>query len=98
MEYATIYGNTNDQIAHRSKEQRAPKASKRGKGGIEMKKGNYMETITRKCECGATVEVDARLIGMIDEESFPCDKCNKEMKHKLDEKKQAEENGEQVFI
>ena len=69
-----------------------------GKGGIEMKKGNYMETITRKCECGATVEVDARLIGMIDEESFSCDKCNKEMKHKLDEKKQAEENGEQVFI
>lgn len=36
MEYAAIYGNTNDQIAHRSQEQRAPKAPKRGKGGEMM--------------------------------------------------------------
>lgn len=33
MEYAAIYGNTNDQIAHRSQEQRAPKPRKRAKEG-----------------------------------------------------------------
>lgn len=57
------------------------------------------ENIARKCvECGKEVEVPAMLEGMIDSEFTMCEECNEEMKRKLAEKKQAEENGEQVFI
>lgn len=58
-----------------------------------------MTTITRKCiECGKEIEVPAILEGMIDPEFSMCEDCTAELNRKMAEKKQAEENGEQVFI